>query len=417
MTSKRALSIVLCASLTVVLGCGDDTGAGGTGGSGGAGGTGGTGGARDGGADAPRDAPMIDAPIPDAPVDAPEPDASPDAGPMCPTPIRALATTDSYDGTLMGMSLNDSTSCQSSTQGPEDVFTLHLDAQTALVFSTAGSRTMVDTVLEIRRVCEDPSSAVACDDDSGPGTTSVLPVVLEAGDYFVLVDTYSSSPTTTGGDYNLAVSPLQFGYSETSVPSSCDDLTTGTVLTLTPAAGTSIDDAASAITALPFNFQLAGTTVTHYSVTSNGFAQLWTSATGMPSRAFRNNRIPVPDAPNGFLAPFWDDLSPVTGGNTDARVASFGTAPNRHFTIQWTNWTLFDDDTTRLTFQAKLFETSHVVEFHYCTLTPGTVTPDLATGGSATVGIEDLTGTVGRAHSFNTAGSVSTSSALRFTPL
>lgn len=71
----------------------------------------------------------------------------------------------------------------------------------------------------------------------------------------------------------------------------------------------------------------------------------------------------------------------------------------------------------RLTFQAKLFETSNVIEFHYCAM-EATMAPDIAraTGGSATIGLENAGGTAGTQHSFNTPASVQTGVLLRFTP-
>ncbi len=68
-----------------------------------------------------------------------------------------------------------------------------------------------------------------------------------------------------------------------------------------------------------------------------------------------------------------------------------------------------------MTFQAKLFETTGVIELHYCALAAGMMAP-LLTGGSATVGIESPDGRSGRQHSFNAAMSVSTAGAIRFSP-
>ena len=62
--------------------------------------------------------------------------------------------------------------------------------------------------------------------------------------------------------------------------------------------------------------------------------------------------------------------------------------------------------------QVQIYEATNVVELHYCALTGATQ----ATGSSATVGIESLTGSDGTQHSFNTPGSVATNQALRFTP-
>jgi len=83
--------------------------------------------------------------------------------------------------------------------------------------------------------------------------------------------------------------------------------------------------------------------------------------------------------------------------------------------VQWTAWGFYLATSARLTFQAKLFEGTNVVEFHYCDLAPGT-TGTRATGDSATVGIENLLGTRGYQASFETAGSIMNQSAIRLTP-
>jgi hypothetical protein len=57
-----------------------------------------------------------------------------------------------------------------------------------------------------------------------------------------------------------------------------------------------------------------------------------------------------------------------------------------------------------------------VVEFHYCTLNANGGGTQLETGSSATVGLENLTGTDGVQHSYNRVNAVSTATALRFTP-
>ncbi|MCB9597949.1 MAG: hypothetical protein H6719_34855 [Sandaracinaceae bacterium] len=195
-------------------------------------------------------------------------------------------------------------------------------------------------------------------------------------------------------------------YTESTTPTSCTDMTTGTVLP-----GVTSDDSVSATTALPFAFEFFGAPVTHYSVNSNGLMQMWGSASDVGQTTFTNVAIPNATNPNSFIAPFWDDLFPGT-----VRTLTTGTAPNRVFTVQWTTFSLFRDRSASLTFQVQLSETSNVIETHYCTLTPGTMDAAGVNGSSATVGLENGAGTVGTSHSFDTAASVNTTDALRFTP-
>ena len=75
------------------------------------------------------------------------------------------------------------------------------------------------------------------------------------------------------------------------------------------------------------------------------------------------------------------------------------------------------DPGDRMRFQVQVYETTNVIEFHYCSLngpTDGGI--NLTTGGSATIGLETPSGAGGIQHSFKTTGAVQTASALRFTP-
>ncbi len=198
-------------------------------------------------------------------------------------------------------------------------------------------------------------------------------------------------------------------YVETTITGSCDAL--GSAFDVTGARG---DDVASSKAGLPFAFDFFGTAVTDWSMTSNGFAQLWASAGGGVSTASANVAIPTAAQPNGLLAPFWDDLAVDPSDSSSARAAVIGNAPNRRFVIDWTHWTTKGETTNRVSFQVKLYETTNVIEFHYCGMQPAGNAR--ATGSSATVGLESLTGGIGVQHSFNTASAVASNQALRFTP-
>jgi len=210
--------------------------------------------------------------------------------------------------------------------------------------------------------------------------------------------------------FRLDVSIRSATYTESMIPAACDNLTAAPVL-----AGVNGDDTTSALVALPFGTRFFGEDITNYSVSSNGQMMLFTPALGFTTTSRLNLDIPNPALPNRFLAPFWDDLTIVSGGTSDARTLTTGATPSRRLTVQWTNWAIVADITARLTFQVKLFETTNVIEFHYCVMTPGG-SATLATGASATVGMEDGTGFIAQRHSFNMAGAVMTGSALRFTP-
>jgi len=300
--------------------------------------------------------------------------------------------------------------CADGAQGGQVYYTLTIPASSraTITATPTGTPAWAPTV----RVLSGCDAAATCMSavTGADGVATVATTENTGSTPLNVVVAVAGNSTTTGGTFDLSVAFGMLPFDQTTIATSCDDVSTGTVV-----AGVATDDSASAITALPFNFTFFATTTGFYSVTSNGFLQLWTSTTGTPSTEFNNTAIPNTGDPNGFVAPFWDDLINVTGETTEVRSLVVGTTPNRHFTVQWTNWRAVGGATTRLTFQAKLFETTNIVEFHYCTLTAGT-SGDRVTGNSATVGIESLDGTNGFEHSFNTPMSVSTANALRFTP-
>ena len=227
---------------------------------------------------------------------------------------------------------------------------------------------------------------------------------------FVVVDT----SITTGSDYSLTVDLAAPTQALASIAAACDDLSTGTVTTLLSSATTPAisDDVVSPNAALPFAYSLLGSPVTTYSVSSNGNVQFF-ATTGAGVSDYVNLAIPTVTVPNGFAAPFWDDLRNVT--TTVIRSATFGMAPNRRFTVEWFDSTL-SGSVERLRFQAQIYETSNVTEFHYCAINPGSVTDGRANGNSATIGLENLTGASGVQAGFNRPNSAVTGGAVRFTP-
>jgi hypothetical protein len=215
-----------------------------------------------------------------------------------------------------------------------------------------------------------------------------------------------------GGAYELT---LTLGpsdpppYSVTTLPAACDPLPAGA--TIAPVDGWDDDDATDTA-ALPFPFRLAGAVTTHYAVVSNGYLQLFPDAS--PEADVRSANLPIPNGspPNGFLAPFWDDLLAVDEETTLVSAALVGASPSRRFVVEWRDWAILGDLSTRLWFQAKLFEDG-AVEFHYCSMTPARA---VVLGGSATLGLEDLTGARGVELGYNRMGAVDPALAFRLVP-
>ncbi len=315
-----------------------------------------------------------------------------------------------------------SPSCSTSarTTGRDLVYTYTLAAAqdvTIVVTPTSPpTTTTFEPVIYVRTVCTDTTvtNQRACLANFSSTAQTLTLSNQPAGTYFIWVD----GSTATSGPFSLSVTvsaPTLPAYTKTTITGACIDTTAGTSV---PAA--IADDASSALIALPtgFAFNFFGAATTHYSVTSNGLVQFWPSATGLGDGTGNNAAIPTASTPNNFVAPFWDDLINQTG--TTVRTLVSGTVPNRVFTVEWGGISLYDSATPmpleRLTFQVQVRETSNVIEVHYCALSANGGSATRILGSTATVGLENPAGTAGVQHSFDTANSVSTANALRFTP-
>ncbi|WP_238016040.1 PQQ-dependent sugar dehydrogenase [Dactylosporangium sp. AC04546] len=187
--------------------------------------------------------------------------------------------------------------------------------------------------------------------------------------------TYTASYAASCSDsfgYTCSASPRTF------VPAD------GTVLPLTG------DDNLTQVT-LPFGFKFYGTTYTSAWVDTNGrlsFANQGVSAT-------EHGAIPSAALPNSTIYAYWSDL--VVDGSASVRTAVLGTAPNRQFVVEWRNPYQYGFTSRRLNVEAILYENGDVVTNY------GGIDNTAEAGASATVGIENATGTVGLQYSNNTS--------------
>ena len=94
-------------------------------------------------------------------------------------------------------------------------------------------------------------------------------------------------------------------------------------------------------------------------------------------------------------------------------LPGLGVAPRRRFVTQWTRWQVVGDTASELTFQAKLFEGTNVLEFHYCAVMPARTLP---LGAAASIGIESLSGREGLTTALNRLNAVDPANAFRYTP-
>jgi len=123
-----------------------------------------------------------------------------------------------------------------------------------------------------------------------------------------------------------------------------------------------------------------------------------------------NEPIPTYFYPN-IIAPFWDDLNPLSGGKVCYQT--LGSSPNRKFIIQWDNVPhYYVGGTNGVTFQVEFREGSSKIYYRYKDVYFGDSNYDK--GASATVGIQK-DGSWGNQYSYNTP-SLNDNTSLSLTP-
>jgi N-acetylneuraminic acid mutarotase len=149
------------------------------------------------------------------------------------------------------------------------------------------------------------------------------------------------------------------------------------------------DDSFAPVT-LPFPFSFYGQTYTSGNVCTNGFITF-----GTGTCPFTNSGIPSAGTPNNAIYPFWDDLfvDPPTGSMFTSTLSS----PNR-FVIEWRNVRFFGDVTRRIDVEVILYENGQILTQYRNIADDGR-----ERGNSATLGIENASGTVAFQYSLNEA--------------
>ncbi|MDP2271893.1 MAG: lamin tail domain-containing protein [Archangium sp.] len=162
---------------------------------------------------------------------------------------------------------------------------------------------------------------------------------------------------------------------------------------------------------LPAPFTYFGTAYTAFSLSNNGFITLGAPLT---SASLSNGTTAATTAPNGVIAPFWDDLMRDSGRNAMWRQVD-------RTIISYENYRPFGSAYTPgtfLNFQIHLIDTG-VIEFHYGTISTTSTSQtviDRIAGNSATVWIERPDGVLVVPHRINQLNGVVPNSGLRFTP-
>jgi hypothetical protein len=162
-------------------------------------------------------------------------------------------------------------------------------------------------------------------------------------------------------------------------------------------------DDASALITLPFSFNFYGQTYDHANVATNGFLNFLA-----PDSTYFNTPIPSTTTPNAAIYPFWDDL--YVDDEAGIYTKTIGFAPNRQFVIDWRNVYFFADPTRRLSFEIVLFEDGKIL-IQYFDVESAT----REQGTSATIGIENESGTIALQYSHEEA-SVINSLAVLYSP-
>jgi hypothetical protein len=143
---------------------------------------------------------------------------------------------------------------------------------------------------------------------------------------------------------------------------------------------------------LPWPFRLYGRDYTMAWVSTNGWLALGPPSVSNPA----DSNVAIPNAflPNRLIAPFWDDLW-INGNEGGIWYQTFD---DSILIIEWYHARRKGCKPCSLNFEAKLFR-SGAIEFHYAGIDAGDQRYDV--GMSATVGIENYTGTVGLQYLYN----------------
>jgi len=157
---------------------------------------------------------------------------------------------------------------------------------------------------------------------------------------------------------------------------------------------------------LPFAFDFYGAPHTQVGVSTNGMISF-----GAASPEYFNYALPYPTIADTLFA-FWDDLhTRAQGVCTVVR----GLAPTRQLVVQWSNARFYGADApeTSLNFQAVLAETRNTLDVLYGTMVGE---GSRATGSSATIGLQQGSGSSYDQVAYNVDGAVGTGASIRWTP-
>ncbi|GAB4160576.1 MAG: hypothetical protein Fur0021_32740 [Candidatus Promineifilaceae bacterium] len=148
-----------------------------------------------------------------------------------------------------------------------------------------------------------------------------------------------------------------------------------------------------------FPFEFYGTSYTQMYVSSNGFISFGAGYTNSA-----NGSIPSLSTPNNAIYALWDDLYPIGGANGTVFVQQIDATRT---VVQWQQVTHCCSAGAPETFQVVLDGSDHSITLQYL---------DVTFPESATVGVEDVTGSRGVQIAYNQAGIISDNLAIKLNP-
>ncbi len=135
--------------------------------------------------------------------------------------------------------------------------------------------------------------------------------------------------------------------------------------------GASQDSYASSVTNIGFDFWFNGILYTQFSASSNGLIRFGSTAVSSTSTSFSSSTI--------YISPFAGDLKTSASGSVTYLLS--GSAPNRCLTISFNNMAMkWSSSTVDGNYQARIYETTNIIEFVY---------------GAMSIGATTVTGTIG----------------------
>ncbi len=157
---------------------------------------------------------------------------------------------------------------------------------------------------------------------------------------------------------------------------------------------TSGDDVRLQVT-MPFGIEIAGTTHTALTISSNGWVEFGGN-TVTSVLDYENACLPTLATSNPLLAAYWDDLELEGNGIVAGWI---GAAPNRAYIIAWQAHPLADAAQDAI-FQVQILEGSGLINVSYVNAPSG------ATEQSATIGFQGAGGSAARAYPVICKGSL-----------